>query len=411
MKKKPNPYDINRIFEQMTLDLIDSLKRNSLRHKVEETKEGFRWEQWQSAKLRAIGEYRKRNRSIVSKFFRKADSVVDDVLMDSFREGERRFTSVWRRMLRIVLKPFRIYEAIKLKRATITGKVEMPVDFTPRNFKVPHHMLPKAPMETDFFRMNEKKLKALQASVKDDLKKAEQGVMRKMDDVYKQIIYKAEVNMAAGAKTLNQAIDMATKEFLEKGINIIEYIDGRRVTISAYAEMALRTASQRATFLGEGKKRDEWGVYTVLMSAHDNCSPMCLPYQGTVMIDDVYTSITKENATKLAKETGYKLLSEAMKNYAFHPNCRHTLSTFFPGISTVPKPVEDDKAIERYDAEQKQRYMERQIRKYKRLQAGSVDEVNEFRYKKKVKEWQGRLEEHLQRNDFLRRDRTREKVG
>ena len=411
MKRKPNPYDINRIFEQMTLELIDSLKRNSLRHKAEETKEGFRWEQWQSAKLRAMAEYRKRNRSIVAKSFRQADLVVDDVLTDSFKDGEKRFTSIWRRFLNFVLKPFRLHEDIKWKRATITGKVEMPIDFKPRNFKVPHHMLPKAPKETDFFRMNEKKLAALQETVKKDIRKAQHGVLRKMDDVYRQVIYKAEINMAAGAKTLNQAIDMATKEFLEKGINVIEYSDGRRVTISAYAEMALRTASQRATFLGEGKKRDEWGVYTVLMSAHDNCSPMCLPYQGTVMIDDVYTSLTKEKAQELSKETGHGLLSEAMKNYAFHPNCRHTLATFFPGISSIPKQVEDEKAVARYDAEQKQRYMERQIRKYKRLHAGSVDEVNELRYKKKVKEWQNRLEEHLQQNVFLRRDRAREKAG
>lgn len=410
MKRKPNPYDINRIFEQMTLELIDSLKRNSLRHKAEETKEGFRWEQWQSAKLRAMAEYRKQNRRIIKVRMKEAERIVDDVLLDSFEEGERRFTSIWRRLLNIVIKPFQLLQEVKARR-TVQGKVDFPADFTPRKFKVPHHMLPKASKETDFFRMNEKKLSALQETVKKDIRKAQQGVLRKMDDVYRQVIYKAEVNMAAGAKTLNQAIDMATKEFLEKGINTIEYSDGRRVTISAYAEMALRTASQRATFLGEGKKRDEWGVYTVLMSAHDNCSPMCLPYQGTVMIDDVYTSISKEDAAKLSKETEYGLLSDAMKNYAFHPNCRHTLATFFPGISSVPKPVEDDKAVERYDAEQKQRYMERQIRKYKRLQAGSVDEVNELRYKKKVKEWQNRLEEHLQQNDFLRRDRTREKAG
>src|SRR5690606_19076635 len=125
--------------------------------------------------------------------------------------------------------------------------------------------------------------------------------------------------------------------------------------------------------------------------SHDNCSPMCLPYQGTVMIDDVYTSLTKEKAQELSKETGYVLLSEAMKNYAFHPNCRHTLSTFFPGISSVPKTIADEKAVERYDAEQKQRYMERQIRKYKRMQAGSLDKVNELRYKKKIAEWQIRL--------------------
>lgn len=426
-KKKKDPYDINLIFEAMTLDLINSLKRTSIRHKNEEIKEGFRWEQWQSAKLRSMNAYRKRNRKIVTAAMKEAEGLVDVVLEESFEAGQRKHVKLWNRFVNVVLKPF------KLKRLEVEGKVELPVDFketikpepgvpelkgaklkpTDESIirKVKYEDLPKAPLEKSFFQMNEKKLEALQDSVKKDLKKAQHGVLRKMDDVYRQSIYKAEMNMAAGAKTLNQAIDMATKEFLSKGINTIEYANGRKVSIGAYAEMALRTASQRATFLGEGKKRDEWGVYTVVMSAHANCSPMCLPYQGTVMIDDVYTSISKEDAAKLAKETGYVLLSEAMKHHAFHPNCRHTLATFFPGISSVPKAVDNDKAVEQYNAEQRQRYMERQIRKYKRLKAGSVDEVNELRYKKKVREWQGRLRRHLEEHDYLRRDYRREKVG
>lgn len=408
--KKKNPYDINVILELMTLDLIASLKRTSLRHKKNEMDESFRWEQWQSAKLRAMNEYRKRNRKIVTAAMKEAEELVDVVLEESFKAGEQKHVSLWRRFVNWILKPF------GFKRVEVEGEVRLPVDFKesikphdPR-LKIPYAELPKAPPEEQFFRMNEKKLEALQETVKNDLKKAQHGVLRKMDDVYRQVIYKAEMNMAAGAKTLPQAIDMATKEFLSKGINSIDYSNGRRVSITAYAEMALRTASQRATFLGEGKKRDEWGVYTVVMSAHANCSPMCLPYQGTVMIDDVYTSLSKEDAAKLAKETGYVLLSEAMKNYAFHPNCRHTLATFFPGISSVPQPVDDEKAIENYNAEQRQRYMERQIRKYKRLEAGTLDENTQAKYSAKVKEWQSKLREHLKANPQLRRDYSREKV-
>src|SRR5690606_22321189 len=342
--KKPNPYDINTIFEEMTLYLIASLKRNMKRHKLYELEEGFRWEQWQSAKLRALAEYRRRNRKIVVSSTNKATKLVDNVLTDSYQRGQKRYESSWKRFWNNVLKPFR------MRKQTATVEVKLPKDFHPRLHDVPHRELPKAPPEEQFFKINDKKLEALQKTVKNDLKKAQHGVMRKMDDVYRQVIYKAEVNMTAGARTLNQAIDMATKEFLSKGINSIEYANGRKVSIGAYAEMALRTASQRATFLGEGKKRDEWGVYTVLMSAHANCSPMCLPYQGTVMIDDVYTSITPEQARQMSRETGYVLLSEAMKNHAFHANCRHSLSTYFPGISNLPDPVDDEAAEQLYKA-------------------------------------------------------------
>lgn len=401
-KKKPDPYDINVIFEAMTIDLINSLKRNISGHKANELREGFRWEMWQRAKLR--NAYRRKNKKGIGKWFARALKLVDVVTNFAFKRGERRFE----RQLKQAMDSGKVVGKI----ATVDVDIKLPQEVMPELRKrVPSHKhkkLYQAPKETAFFGMNERKLEALQESVKGDLKKAENGVMRKMDDVYRQTIYKAEVNMAAGAKTLDQAIDMATKDFLSKGINTIEYADGRKVSITAYAEMALRTASQRATFLGEGKKRDEFGVYTVLMSAHNNCSPMCLPYQGTVMIDDVYTSITKEKALELQKETGYELLSVAMENHAFHPSCRHSLATFFPGINSIPEPIDDKKALANYEAEQHQRYLERGIRMYKRLYEGSIDEVNQLRYKKKVNEWQSRLRDHLKEHTQLRRDRKRE---
>ncbi|CAH8772238.1 phage minor capsid protein [Paenibacillus dendritiformis] len=411
-EEKKSTYDIGRIFAEMTLNLIASLKRNLSRHKREEEKVGFRFDQWQAVKLRNLRQYRKANKRIIEDAGKDAEQLVEDVLQMSFQFGEESVEGATRQVL----------------EKKVTGEIEFPKDMKPRKPKRPpkeqlqipieplspeprpHAELPKAPPESDFFGVNEKKLGALQETVKKDLKKAQHGVLRKMDDVYRQVIYKAEVHMTAGAKTLDQAIDMATKEFLEKGIDCITYKNGRRATITAYAEMALRTASQRATFLGEGKKRDEWGIYTVIMSAHDNCSPWCMPYQGTVLIDDVYTSISEEQAQQLAKETGYVLLSEAMQEGAFHPNCRHTLSTYFPGITQLPPPVDEETAKRNYEAEQRQRYIERQLRRYKRLAAGSLDESNQEKFAAKVKEWTEKLREHLADHPELRRMRRREKV-
>ena len=99
-----------------------------------------------------------------------------------------------------------------------------------------------------------------------------------------------------------------------------------------------------------------------------------------------------------------------MANGAFHPHCRHNLSTFYPGISRAPKPIDEDEANRNYDAAQQQRYMERQVRMYKRLQVGSVDEQNQAKYSDKVEEWQGRLRSHLEEFPQLRRKRKREQI-
>lgn len=379
MSDPRRPYDINQIYEEMTLDLIASMKRNLSRHEVEEEHMGFRFDQWQLAKLRQLQAYRKANQKILGKASQEADKLVDEVMQQSFDFGED-FAD--KTISKIIAKAPKSFKSKKPKQRP--------------------EVLPKAPSESDFFGMNAKKLQALQDVVKGDLKKAEQGVLRKMDDVYRQTIFRAEVHMAAGAKTLNQAIDMATKDFLARGIDTIVYSNGRRVPITSYAEMALRTASQRATLLGEGQKRAEWGIHTVLMSSHGNCSPMCLPWQGKVYIDDVYSG------GKPGSDTSYPLLSRAMANGAFHPHCRHNLSTFYPGISRMPKQVDEEAAKENYEAEQQQRYMERQIRMYKRLEAGSVDEQNQTMYGHKVKEWRGRLLDHLEKYPHLRRDRYRE---
>ena len=282
---KKDPYDIVAIFEEMAIGLILSLKRNFKRHREEEIKEGFRWDRWQLVKLRSLARYRKANSRIIRVAFREAERLTESVLCESFETGQRAAEQQIRQVM----------VGNRIAAAEVSGKVQIPIDEKPppvpkgqKRPKIPYSQLPRAAPETQFFGLNERKLAALQQSVVSDLMQAEYGVLRKMDDVYRQIIYRAQVNMTAGAKTLEQAVDMATKEFLERGIDSVTYKDGRKVNISSWAEMALRTASQRATFLGEGKKRDEWGVYTVLMSAHDNCSPWCLPYQGRVLIDDVY---------------------------------------------------------------------------------------------------------------------------
>jgi hypothetical protein len=403
-EQKRDSYDIGLIFEAMALDLIRSLKRNFEWHREEEMREGFRWDRWQLVKLRALASYRKVNSRIVRRALREAEKLVEGVLRDSFERGERVAENELRRL----------FGTERRAAFEVPAELGMPIDEKPpkrsqaEQQEIPYEELPQAQPERQFFGINEKKLEALQRSVMDDLHAAEPGVLRKMDDVYRQVVYRAEINMAAGAKTLAQAIDMATKDFLERGIDSITYSDGRRVNISSWAETALRTASQRATFLGEGAKREEWGIRTVVMSAHANCSPWCLPYQGKVLIDDVYTSISPEQAEQQAQEMRVPRLSVAMRNGAFHPNCRHTLSTYFLGISRLPEPVNDEKAERLYHAEQKQRYIERNIRKYKRLEAGSLDEQNVERYKRKVSEWNMRMEELLEAYPQLRRDRARE---
>jgi hypothetical protein len=367
-------YNIRQIYAAMELDLIRSMKRNLVRHLAEEEKHGFKWTQWQARKLASLESYRKRNFKIVEQQSPNIAMDVDRTIRGAFRRGAR---SV----------------------AEAAGKLWNRFGFGRRQDTT--RPIPRTDDDSNFFKVNRRRMDTLVSASQGELRTANRAMLRQMDDVYRQTIFKAQVFHNSGAASLGKAIDMATQDFLDKGIDCITYSNGRKVNVASYAEMALRTAAQRAVFAGEGARRDEIGVRTVVVSAHNNCSPLCLPWQGKVYIDDVYSG-------GKASDGKYPLLSTAMKAGLFHPNCRHNMATFFPGRSKLPEPVDDEMALGNYDAEQKQRYMERQIRKYKRREAGSVDPENEAAALAKVKDWQKKLRGHLAEHDDLRRDSRRE---
>ena len=383
--KRKDAYSLADIFREIELELVASFKRNMNRHKASEEKVGFTWEQWQKAALRDINRFRVDNRKMLKPNSSKVNDTISSVLNETYDSVARE----------------------SIAHAQALG-IEMPFgEHTSELDGVPFE-------EENFFKINDKKLNALISDMQTDFDPVEGLIIRKLDNEYRNVLDKVAVKMVAGLHTYQSATDEATKELMRKGLDIIQYKDGRRVNIATYAEMYLRTANQRATFIAGGQVRDRLGVFTVLMSQHANCSKMCLPFQGTVLIDDVYTSLTKEQAVQMSRETGYQRLSFAMEEFAFHPNCRHSLLTWFPGKSSRPKSFTDkqkDGALKAYDEEQKQRKLETEIRRLKRIEKGSLDPKNISESKSKIKVLQGELRKHIKENPDLRRSYWRERIS
>lgn len=261
--------------------------------------------------------------------------------------------------------------------------------------------------------LNTKKLKALlNETNKKTSKLQEYAILRSTSDKYKKIIMGAQLYMNSGASTLWGAVDMATMDFLQSGITTIEYKNGANVNIASYSEMALRTADARAQNQADADVREEWDIEPlVLCSEYGACSPTCLPWQGRVYIDDVYGSPTK----KMLSETQYERLSVAIGEGLFHPNCRHTLTTWFDGYSEKPKEKRTDKEIsENYKAEQKQRGIEREIRKQKRLRDACLTDEAKKQYDKRIRVLDKKMSDFISTTndkagtEILRRDRARE---
>lgn len=383
--------DIARIFEEIELRLIASLKRNLSRHKAEEEKEGFEWSAWQAEKLNNIDNFRKENAQIADEYVDVIDDETRQLMTDQFHEGEHTAEQ----------------SVIDVSESGVN------VPDVPAQPQPPE--APTAIPDAHFFGVNKPKMDKLMEDVTTLEKTALTAAVRNMDDVYRTTLNKVQLMMGTGSITLNEAIDLATRDFLDKGINCIVYADGRRVNIADYVRMALRTTSTRATLQGAAKRFAELGYDTVLISQYGGCSETCEPYQGKVYIDDVFTIWNGERSGDFGKsnycDKWFMLLSVAIRGGLFHPNCRHTMGQYIEGLTKIPQPIPAEKIREQRELEEKQRAMERKIRALKRKVEGTQDEKKVKEYKRKLREEQGKLREFIkEHDDVLRRDYSREKI-
>lgn len=352
----PNPYDLNVVFAELEQELILSFKRNM--GKYANTSE-----MWQVLKMKDLEQYRREMAREIARSTKKAKKMAKVIIKDEFLRGADK-TDAFMKQFKLQVQPS---------------------------------------SQVDFFKANRRKLNAMLEAVYGDLDKASHAVYRKMDDVYRQTLFKAEIAKNAGVFTPEQAMDVATRDFLEKGINCIRYSNGNMVNIASYVEMVIRTSGHRALMVGEGARNQEWGVSTIKITQHGSTCELCSPWQGRVLIDDVYSGGKPQDGP-------YPLLSTAMAEGLFHPNCRHGSGTYFEGISNAPEPYAQAEVEAKYEVEQQQRYNERKIREWKRKAAGSMDEGNIRKAEAKVREWQAKQRKLIDDNDWLRRDYHREKV-
>lgn len=363
-------YDVSAAFRIIEDELITSMIRNMDRHRAEETKEGIQWAQWQVKQLKALERYKQENSKKYGKEFSKMNQQIEGLIRTAKQNGGMR-------------EEIRILQAIKqgykgLGKRSATGN------------------------EIDFFRLNERKLNALVKATKKDMEKAETAILRMANDKYRKAIFNAQMYANTGAGTYEKAVDMATKDMLAAGLNCVEYKNGARHTLPDYADMAIRTASKRAYLQGEGEKRQEWGISTVIINKRGNPCPKCLPFVGKVLIDDVWSGGKPEDGP-------YPLMSVAIEAGLYHPRCKDGHTTYFPGISTADDTwtkEELNAIVQKNKKEIEKKYASRQADKFERLAKYSLDEDNKRQYERKANEWNiaasNRFENHEELEKYIK---------
>ena len=349
MAKINDEYDIGAAFETIENELISSMIRNFENHKQEELDEKKHWSMWQTEMLKSLEKYKHDNQKKYGKQFKDINKQIEVLIRLARSEGGMN-------------QEKRILEEIKngfpAKRISKGGTAE-------------------------FFKVNDRKLDALIQATTSDMQKAEAAVLRMANDQYRKIIYNAQVYANTGAGTYEKAVDMATKDFLSAGLNCIQYTNGARHTIADYADMAIRTASKRAYLQGEGEMRQQWGLHLVIMNKRGSPCPKCLPFVGKILIDDVWSGGS-------SKDGKYPLMSSAIAAGLYHPRCKDSHTTYFPGITKVDPKYNKQEISDLEDQAQqeaKQQYAERQEKRFGRLADFSLDPENQQRYEQKQKEW------------------------
>ena len=355
-------YDISNAFARIEDELISSMFRNFSHHRAEETKEGFNWEMWQVRQLKALDEYRRANKKIFTQKFANLNTRIDQFIKQARSDGAAK-------------QEIAMLEAMK------------------KGYKTRRTFRGNARIAADFIKLNDRKMDALINATTHGLERAEHAMLRMANDQYRKIIFDAQVYALSGAGTYEKAVDMAARDFLRAGINCIAYKNGARHTIQDYVSMVLSTTGKRAYLTGEGEMRKQWGESLVIMNKRGNPCPLCAPFVGKVLIDDVWSG---------GKPDGIHLLmSTAINKGLYHPRCKDGHTTYFEGISDEGEPYTESERrelIEQYNAEQKSNYAKNQAEKCARIAMYSLDDGNKKVYAARAEKWREIAEESVDKS-------------
>lgn len=224
-------------------------------------------------------------------------------------------------------------------------------------------------------------------------------------DTYNNIINKTYIQMSQGM-TYQEAIRNSLIELGNEGIKTLTYkiinengeVTGiRNYDIEGAVRRELITATQQLTNKINENIIEELDVQYIYLSEHIKCREDHFPWQGTII-----------KRSDLVKVTKYGEVDGLAG-----PNCKHYMKPYFgTARGNELKKISKEEALKQYELAQKQRYIERGIRKWKRkaeIFKNAEDKEYCDKCKEKIKEWQKR-NQHFVKNNNLRRDFSRENV-
>lgn len=231
---------------------------------------------------------------------------------------------------------------------------------------------------------------------------------------FEQALDQAYMQITSGAFDHNTAIRNAIKNLAEKGIASVEYPTGRVEYIETAVRRATLTGVNQTALRLQDARAEEMGSDLVETTAHAGARPSHADWQGKVFS----RSGAHRKYPDFVKSTGYGT-GPGLGGW----NCRHSYFPYFEGLSDSAYSKTDlaemnaktiayngDKLTE-YEASQKQRHIERQLRRWKREYVGmeAAGQPTE-EAAAKVAHWGGVQNDFLEQTGFKRQS-DREQIA
>lgn len=241
-------------------------------------------------------------------------------------------------------------------------------------------------------------IQALADAAVRELRGVHAAILPAVEGAYRQAIAGATARRLAGAADLRHAAQAAWAALLAQGVTRFTDSAGRRWRLSTYVEMATRTAVGRAAVVGQTDACLAAGITDVYVVDNPRECPICAPWEAQVL------SLT-DTVTAPAIAT----LHAAQRAGLHHPNCRHGVRSYVRGRTRIQR-ARNPEGPGGYVAEQQQRYLERQIRRWAEREAGAFTDSERRHAAGTALRWRSALAVHLAQHPRLARKSYREQI-
>lgn len=208
-----------------------------------------------------------------------------------------------------------------------------------------------------------------------------------------------------GAESRMQAMKKTIRAFNDAGISAFVDKAGRNWTPEAYVNMTMRATSENVATEIQMARCDDHGIDLVEVDSHSAARPKCAKDQGKIF----------DRANKSDKYSHWNTSSYGEPDGLLGINCGHHIYPYIEGVSIRRHfPTEDlDANSKEYQQIQRQRALERAVRKQKRecMLYDAIGDKDSFRISAvKLKTKEKQLKQYVDGNDKLHRRRDREQV-